>query len=229
MYEGLYFKLMLVALVFWLIIFWRRKGQRMDMLITGVLAAVAGPIQELFYTKDYWHPDYIGGWPWIEDILFGFAVVGILSALYEIVFYRRIKEIKMYPSHSLVFVSVALMASVGMILFMPFMNSIYAASLSFVLAWILTIIVRPDLLKLSLANSFLVTVLAFVSYESVLFFKPNLINAWWELNNISGILILHIPLEEYLWFFTMGLALGPFYELLKGIAVIKKPTRIISI
>lgn len=221
MYDGLYFKLMVVALIFWVFVFFRRKAQRKDMLWTGVLAAIAGPIQELWYTKDYWHPQYIGGWPWIEDILFGFAVMGVCAALYEIIFYRHVEEVRDKKSHPFVFVVVAFIALIGMVLFTPFMNSIYAAMIAFLIAWSLTIFVRPDLFKLSVFTALLVLVFTFVSYQLLIFFKPLVIRDWWLLNNISGVLFWGVPLEEFMWFGAMGLALGPLYELYKGIRVVK--------
>ena len=221
MYEGVYLKLMIVALVLWAIVFIRRKGQRKDMLWTGIFAAIAGPIQELWYVKDYWHPDYIGGWPWIEDILFGFVVVGVFAALYEIIFYRHIKEVQDKKSYYFVFIVVALIASVGMAFFTPFMNSIYAAIIAFVIAWAVTMFVRPDLFRLSVYTAILVTVFTFIAYKALLFFKPYIVTAWWDLDNISGILLLGVPLEEFVWFATMGLALGPLYELFKGIEIVK--------
>ena len=219
MYGGLYFQLMLLAAPLWLLALWRRKGQRQDILATGLLAAIAGPIQGLWYAKDYWHPDYIGGWPWIEDVLFGFFIVGISAAIYEIIFNRHVREIRSKKSHPLIFVFLALFATLGMALFVPWMNSIYAAILSFIIVWLITIFVRPDLFALSIKTALLVTVFITIGYKCLLFLKPDLIEEWWELDNISGILLSGIPLEEFLYFAAIGLAFGPLYELWKGIKI----------
>lgn len=217
MYEFVYFKLMLIAFVPWLILFLLNKAQRKEMLVVGGLSAIAVPIQELWYTKDYWHPTYVGQWPWIEDMLFGFAVVGVAVVIYEIVLASWFREEEVADSHPFVGISLLLVAAVGMGVFAPIVNSIYAAVLSFIIVWLVILFLRRDLFIPSLGGAVLVLVLMFIGYKITLFFYPGIIYAWWKLENISGILISGIPLEEYMWFFAMGLAFGPLYEFGRGI------------
>lgn len=218
MYPGLYLKLDFIFLAIWLTIYMLKTSQRREMLLMSVILAVAGPIQELWYTKDYWHPNYIASWPWAEDIIFGFAAAGIATVIYEAVFSRHIKEAKKSKPHPLAFIAVALIATMGMSVFTPYMNSIYAAMLAFIIAWGIIIFLRRDLMLSSIVSGLLMVVLSYVGYSLILYFRPDLIQAWWYLGNISGLLIKGIPLEEFLWFFTLGLAFGPAYELLKGIS-----------
>lgn len=165
---------------------------------------------------------YIGPWPWIESILFGFVILGATSALYEIVLSRRLREATGAPPHPFVFLSLVSLGGFGMIVFVPFMNSIYAAILAFFLCWAVTMFLRKDLLMPSFFSAIFITGIALVLYQIILFFLPGLVFAWWELEHISGILILGVPLEEYQWFFFMGLACGPMYELLKGIKFVPR-------
>lgn len=229
MYQYVYLKACLVAAVFWLIIFLWKKGQRKELILMGVILSIAGPIQELWYSKDYWHPAYVGNWPWVESILFGFFIGGIISVIYEIVFSRKIKEARAEKPHPLVFASAILMGTVGISLFIPFMNSIYAAILAFIISWFVIVLARRDLLSPSLYSAGLAVVLAFFSYKIILFRYPGLIRAWWDLDNVSGLLVSGIPLEEYLWFFTAGLVLGPAYELLRGIRFIKSQAKNVNV
>lgn len=222
MYENLYFTAMLPVLLIWAVVFWFAKNQRKEMLIIGTFTAIIGPIQELWYTKDYWHPVYIGSWPWIEDIIFGFAVMGVAVVAYEILFSSRIREARKEPPHTLVFIALLAMIGLGMGFFVPFMNSIYAAILAFLLAWVVILFLRRDLLLPSLGSAVFLTTAAVIAYEIILVFAPHFFDLWWEHKNISGISLLRIPIEEYLWFFTAGLALGPLYEFWKGIRFVKK-------
>ena len=225
MYQYLYLKACLVAAVFWLIIFLLKKGQRKELILMGIILGIAGPIQELWYTRDYWHPAYIWHWPWIESILFGFFIGGVISVVYEIVFSSRIKEARIEKPHPLVFTSAILIGVIGIGLFVPFMNSIYAAMSAFITSWFIIVLARRDLLSSSLYSASLAVILAFFSYKIILLRYPGLIRAWWDLDNISGLLINGIPLEEYLWFFTAGLVLGPAYELLRGIRFVKSKAK----
>lgn len=217
MYEGLYLKAMLVALLLWSVVFLFAKNQRKEMITIGLFGAIAGPIQELWYTKDYWQPAYIGPWPWIEDILFGFVVLGSASIFYEKIFSFRLREVKSEPPHPFVFSALLLITGFGMGLFVQFVNSIYAAMISFLLSWAIILFLRSDLLVSSLWSAITVMGIMFIAYQIVFLFAPDLVQVWWKLENISGILMLRIPLEEYLWFFTMGLVFGPLYEFWKGI------------
>ena len=79
------------------------------------------------------------------------------------------------------------------------------------------IILRKDLIIPSLAVGFSSVAFMTIGYTAVLMRYLNLVQDWWELNNISGVLILNIPLEEYLWFLAAGLAFGTLYEFWKGI------------
>ncbi|MBI2639412.1 MAG: hypothetical protein HYW90_00770 [Candidatus Sungbacteria bacterium] len=217
MYEFLYLKIGLLMLVCWIILFFLKPAQRKEMMITSLLGGIAGPIQELWYTKDYWSPSYFGNWPWIEDILFGFSVFGVTAIFYEVFIGSRIKEVADKDQHPLVFLSLTLIGTIGMGLFVPVVNSIYAAIISFIIVWAIIITFRKDLFIPSLASAVLITVFAFLGYKVVLAANPGIIEAWWMLKNISGILISGIPLEEYLWFFTEGLAFGTLYEFWQGI------------
>lgn len=217
MYEFVYLKVSIVTLIIWTLIFMFRKEQRKEMLIASALGGIAGPLQELWYTKDYWHPDYIGNWPWIEDIIFGFAIVGIAAVIYETIFASRIREQNTEASHPFIAPLMFLTIAFGMGLFTPIMNSIYAAISMFILVWLICVFLRRDLLIASLGAGLFLVIFAFIGYQAVIFQFPGIIQAWWELENISGILILGIPFEEYLWFFTAGLALGPLWEFWRGI------------
>lgn len=216
MLEHIYLRITLVLVILWLVLFWANKNQRREMLIMGIILAIAAPIQELWYTQDYWHPDYIGPWPWVEDMLFGFSIIGVAATLYELAFNPR--EVVKYRPHPLVFFSVILIGFLGLGLFSVFMNSIYAATLSFLIAWSIVILVRPDLLVSSMWAAVFLVLLTFLGYQIVLYFYPNLITSWWDLNNISGVTIFKVPLEEYLWFATLGLFAGSAYEVFKGVS-----------
>lgn len=191
------------------------------MLTAGILGGIFGPIQELWYTEDYWHPEYIGPWPWIEDIIFGFAIAGIAAAIYEIVLARWVREQYAEKPHPLLTASLFLIAGFGSGIFFPIMNSIYSAMAAFIIVWLVIMALRRDLFFPALASGTFLMLLAFIGYQLVFVRSPGVVQSWWDLDRISGVLLLGIPLEEYLWFFFMGLALGPLYEFFRGIRFTK--------
>ena len=71
---------------------------------------------------------------------------------------------------------------------------------------------RHDLLVDSLMSGLLVGAIMFFGYLIFLTIFPEAIHQWWILQNISGILILGVPIEELLWAFGWGMVGGPMYE-----------------
>jgi membrane protease YdiL (CAAX protease family) len=44
-----------------------------------------------------------------------------------------------------------------------------------------------------------------------------IIQNWWNIKNLSGILIFGIPIEELMWVFSWGFVAGPTYEFITGL------------
>ena len=61
-----------------------------------------------------------------------------------------------------------------------------------------------------------VGILMFLFYKIWIALYPNIIQHWWKLENISGILILGVPLEEIIWGFSWGIVGGTIYEFVRG-------------
>lgn len=113
------------------------------------------------------------------------------------------------------------MSGVGFLAFIPLVNSIYAVAITSLVTWVLILLIRKDLFLPSIGTAVLSTLLAFLAYKIVIQSHPGIVKAWWDLGNISGVLVSGIPLEEYLWFFTTGLVSGPMFELWRGIGFVK--------
>ena len=83
----------LILLIVWLLIYAYRKDLRHQMLWFSPAVAIFGIISEHWFLVDYWNPPVIFHFPFNlgspEDLIFGFAVGGIVCSLYEIVFNKR--------------------------------------------------------------------------------------------------------------------------------------------
>ncbi len=214
-------------LAVWLLIFWRAKEMRRPMFVMSALAALFGPISELWYFADYWQPEIalplpgIGG---VEDLLFGFSIGGIAAFIYESFLVRGLCycNAKKEKREWFLLVFFGVTAAAMLILNNLFgLNSIFASSLAFIIVAAVMLALRPDLLPNALGSAFLVAGTMFAIYFFGQEFFPTA-HDWmtriWKLSGTpQGIIIFkHIPWTEMLWGLSWGLVWGPMYEFLVG-------------
>lgn len=71
---------------------------------------------------------------------------------------------------------------------------------------------RKDLIIDSLASGFLLTLVSFLFFVIPEAITPGWVLSHWYIENLTGIIILKATLEDLIWFFTVGLLIGPLYE-----------------
>ena len=91
--------------------------------------------------------------------------------------------------------------------------------MSFLIIFAYIIYFRRDLLWQAIFSGFSVGLLMLFFYQIWIRMYPGIIEHWWALQNISGILIFGAPLEEIIWGFTWGLVGGTIYEFTRGISI----------
>ncbi len=96
-------------------------------------------------------------------------------------------------------------------------NSIYTAMVACVGVFLFIMMYRRDLFLDAVASGFIFATLMFFGYLTFLVIYPEAIHRWWLLQNISGILLFGVPIEEVLLAFAWGLAVGPLYEFIAGL------------
>lgn len=163
----------------------------------------------------YWTPDTLfnlsrltGGYA-IEDAFFAFFIGGIAAALYEEVLGKRIghRHAKHKPHLA---IKVGVVAAIVIALMK--VNLIYAL-IGFGCAGAFTVWVqRRDLMVQSLLGGTLFLVMYTASYLCVLALFPDFVVEHYSFQNISGVLVLGLPLEEYLFAFSFGCMWTPLYE-----------------
>ncbi len=218
----------LVIAIFWFLVFLLRKDLRKAMVLSGLIYmivliftfAVWWVLSHFIYLSgsiipDYWNPDTLFNLGRItkglsiEDALFMFFVGGIVTVLYEIIFKKRIINTNKKP-HKISIVVYFL----GFFIFTYFvqLNIIYTSLIlpSF-LGAIFLIIQRKDLIKHSIIGALLFTIIYFLGFLLFDFIFPNVIESYWNLNGLSGIILLSIPIEELLYAFSFGLMWSPMY------------------
>jgi len=210
-YMTAYFIAVFISFIVWLLLFLISKNNRKEMLVIGSILAPF-VILDILTTPSYWTPETAFHLPiGIEGFLFTFFITGTASVLYEIIFRKRYKTGKLHISFLLWFIIPAFITCLALITFK--LNIIYLFIFGFTLMAITEVIRRRDLLINSLFSSLLFTIIYFFSFSLWLYISPESIK-WWNMENLSNILIGIVPMEELLFSLSLGLFVGPFYEYL---------------
>src|SRR3989338_7302945 len=218
-YEWLIFSLILLGI--WLAVFLFSGKTKKEMFWTSVFTAPFGLTEPLF-VPEYWNPPSLfnlaanTGFD-IESLIFSFAIGGIGAVIYEAFFKIRHVEMNKHEKNSKrhIFHLLALFSPVLVFIILFFLtnlNPIYSASISMFIGGGSAALCRPDLKEKSLIGGFLFLILYFIFFLAFNFFYPNAVYGYWNLEAISGILILGVPLEELTFAFTFGLMWSGIYE-----------------
>lgn len=208
----------LVLSILWVLIFYFRIDLRKKMIRLSLIGAIAGPISQFWYLSDYWRPfNGYGVFSLLADLLFGAFVVSLTGCSYNVLFKTKSILSKQKSKYILgirkTIFDILLIIGVLIILTNFFkINSIYSSAIAFLILTVFVWIERHDLIKISLIGAIILFFSTAIGYLVILSFYPNFINETWLLQGISGISILGIPVEEFLWFTTWGLLGAPLYE-----------------
>jgi hypothetical protein len=168
-------------------------------------------------TPGYWSPPSMfdlnkktGGYG-IEDALYMFFVGAIAAGLYNVVFSFKISkkaDKKLRKGHALAF---ALLVS-GLLYTLTSINAVdFFISFQFI-GGIAIVWQRRDLVLHALGGGVLFMFLYAALFAIFKLLFPAFLNNYYHLNGTSHVWILGIPLEEYLYAFTLGVLWAPIYE-----------------
>lgn len=174
---------------------------------------------QIFYTKDWWSPETLSGnIVSLEPILVGFALGGIASVLYEVVAKKTVDH---WQSDALINKSriglIILLAGlclsvffIGYYLFA--VNSLIMTIISSLVGTIFILAHRKDLIIDSLVSGVLFVLVAVVAYWLIGILTPGWIEEFWHFSNTPRHFFLGLPLDDVIWYFFVGMLLGPAYE-----------------
>jgi hypothetical protein len=213
-----YLALSLAAMAVWLALFLLNKDDRRRQLVLSAVFCVAGPIGELFYIPDYWHPITVWSIPVfrsyisVEDFIFCFAIMGIMSSLPTLIL-RLPKTNPDYPSRTTItkmVVILGLVAILSLLLWLLGLNSIFATSLAMLIAaaLILSRYRQLILLRISVFGAVGMLAMMFVIYWLAFFLvadSDSILRATWTLyDKPLGIRVFRVPLPELVWAVSFG-------------------------
>lgn len=216
-YKYAYLFSSLVFLAIWLFLFLKRKDLRKEMLILSFVTLLLAPASIIFFNR-YWLPiSVLNLWGvTIESVIISFTYGGICSVIYEFIFKKTPSQLKKASiPFSQIQVVVGLIFGMNVFIMMEVitdLNIIYTTSVGILSIGLTFLFFRKDLLIPSLAAAGISVALSLIVYWIVLVFFPEFIDRFWVFNTISGIKILFIPIEEYLFRFALGLCLGIIFE-----------------
>ena len=203
----------LIILALWVIIYLFKRDSGKEMLKMSLITMPFGLTEPLF-VPEYWIPPSLfdlaekTGFD-IESLIFSFAIGGIGTVLYNIIFKRGLAEIphseRSHNRHRLhiYILFIPLIIFINLALFTS-LNHIYCGSIALFIG---------GLAKGKIwVGGILFTVLYFIYFGSILLFYPQYVELYWNLDNLTHILVLGIPIEELLFAFTFGMYWSGLYE-----------------
>lgn len=219
--QYVWFNWSIIILVVWLVIYRFKPAFRKVMLKMSLITAPFGLTEPLF-VPEYWYPPTLfnmaekTGFD-IESIIFSFAIGGIGSVLYQLIYKQKIIKIdnkeRNHSRHRLhrLILFVPLIIFV-LLAYFTNLNHIYCGVFALFIGALSTLYCRPDLKSKIWVGGLLFTVLYFIYFGSILPFYPNYVELYWNLNELSSILIFGVPLEELLFAFSFGMYWSSLYE-----------------
>jgi len=193
---------------------------RPEMLWSSVLTAPFGLTEPLFVPR-YWNPPSLFDFAQrtgfdLESLIFCFAIGGVGAVLYNVLTHQDLEPISSRQRHlgRHQHHRIAIVAPVVAfpILYLLPWNPIYPAIFAMALGGAATVACRPDLLWNTLIGGAL-----FAAYYAVFmllleWMAPGYIERVWNLADLSGVMIVGIPLEELLFGFAFGTYGSGIYE-----------------
>ena len=219
-----YFALAVSLFVVWAFLFFFSSSTRKEQMFVSLIGVLLAPGVLYVALVDYRRTLPVSGGPiTVEDFLFAFSLCGIAAVLYQALLGKHVKRLRgerviLHPRHmhwlSQIIIIFAVWASVSMTLTALFpIASVYAFAVGGLLIATYIIADRHDLLLNALVSGLFLSFLVFV-LEQIFFTRLFPVDAGsaWQIENLSGILLGSVPIEELLWIGTVGFALGPLYE-----------------
>jgi len=190
-------------------------------IIWGTVVTAPLALTSFLFVPQYWTPPSLFDLDThirvgIEDFLWAGAVGGIASVVGEIVLKQRLaahrKEHR--KKHYAPFL---VMLAVFLILHFLYPNkNIYSTAIAFAACAMVVAILRSDLIPTMFTGAIVFTILYFLLFVYFLALYPDFIERYYHLQNISGIRLRGVPIEELMFATTGGAVWSVAYEYFQG-------------
>jgi hypothetical protein len=203
------------------------------MLWASLFTAPLG-LSEPLFVPEYWNPPSLfdlaatTGFD-IESVIFAFGVGGVASVLYNVRTRAQLQPVapaeQRHRRHR--FHRLALAAP--FIVFVPLWllpwNPIYAAIAALLIGAAATIACRPGLARKTLVGSGLFLGYYALFFATLVWLTPGYVERVWNLDDLTGIRVIGIPLEELLFAAALGACWAGLYEHVHWLRVTRTDAR----
>ncbi len=220
-YIWLIWSLILIAIWLAVYISLRSDSQKEEMLMVSLWTSLLGLTEPLF-VPEYWSPPSLfdlamrTGFD-IESLIFSFGIGGLAVILYSRIFRRQDMSMSTkehhLPRHRFHLWALASAPVVLIVLLLATsLDPLHSSIIAMVVGGLATWYCRPDLKKKMITSAFIFLALYFFYFLTLIAISPGYVEQVWNLEDISGILIIGIPLEELLFALSFGFIWSSIYE-----------------
>ncbi|MFA7216563.1 MAG: lycopene cyclase domain-containing protein [Candidatus Paceibacterota bacterium] len=205
--------------LFWLFIYIKRKDLRKEMLWASFIGLPFG-FFDYFLVPQYWKPDSLFGLIekygfGIESFIFFFFMAGIASVIYEFLFKKKLVKINRSATKNYYPVLTTAISIIIFSIFYP-TKAIYGLVVISGLGSIFIIYHRRDLWKQIFVTSVVFSCFYFLVFVLINLIFEGLVEYSYNLENISGLFILGVPIEELVVASFAGAFWSSLYEYTKS-------------
>lgn len=185
------------------------KEEKIKMIISGIGFGILSIIFADDAFLSYWEPKYLIDGVYIEDFLYGFLFAGILPAVHNILRKKKM-EGKFKIDYKLIIAYILIIVLVFYIMVDTLkLNCIYALAVAPLIIGIISYLkVKGEFIDIliTVGCAIFITVLV---YNIIIWIYPGAIDEHFMLSHVSGMKLLRVPLEE--WLFAICLGIGSTY------------------
>jgi hypothetical protein len=189
----------------------------------SVIGLVFAPIVQYMHLIDWWHPAFVNStFLHIEDLVFGFSIVGVSTSLYHVFINsteKRYKKLTPSKKYELSMWILGMFLLFGLF-FLFGVHSFWTSVIALLAMFVLVIIKRHDLALPMILSALFLTLISIPFYLYALHVNPLWINQEWFVGRLSGYQIFNIPIEELSWYFFVGLTFSALWEFMNGLKFI---------
>jgi hypothetical protein len=215
-YQYSYFVGALIFIVAWVALYAFGRQHRAQM-IWGSLLSAPFALTGFLFIPEYWSPPSLFNWAErfgisIEDVLWSGAVGGIAASVSEIIFHERLERMRRRLKNAR-YAPLIVICLVFIVLELVWpARSICNMILAFTAGSVLIALSRPDLIGRMLRGAAIFAAIYVLLFAYFLALYSDFITRYYNTENLLGLYVFGIPIEELLFAFTGGAVWSVMYE-----------------
>lgn len=174
-----------------------------------MVLAIPFAFTEFMFVPEYWHPPFLFDLQQvlgfgIEDLLFVVSLSITAACSASFITRARLADYEMSPS---IWIRIGIIPLVtGLIILSGFlrMNMLYCAFGIMLIAGTYMLIFRRDLIPFALLGGGSTAIIYFIVLLIFNSIFPGVFVTYWSMDNITGWMLLHVPIEELMYGFAAG-------------------------